>query len=247
MNLKLREEILRHSYKYGLTHIASALSQCDYIEELFTKKLVVPYRDKMVFGKVFGAQAYYLVWKKLGYLNDFPKMECLPFVKHEEVPFIDFAEYSIGNGLGVASGIALTTDKMVWVNLSDSVLQMGNTLEAIQFIGHNCIKNMLVTIDLNGGQVTGRTEDILPVEPVVDFFKSYEWDVHFDLTEFKVGGRPKVFIMRTKKGWGVKSMEENIKKWHYKKIETYEELQSLVKELQANHEKKSTHIFESVK
>lgn len=230
MNLELREEILRHSYKYGLTHIASALSQADYIHELFTKKLVVPYRDRMVFGKVFGAQAYFLTWKKLGYLDN---IEGIHFVKHEEIPFVDFAEYSLGNGLGVATGIAMTTDQMVWVNLSDSVLQMGNTLEAIQFIGHNCLKNILVTVDLNGGQVTGKTEDILTVEPVIDFFKGYNWDVNFDLSDFKMGDRPKVFIMRTKKGQGVKSMEENIRKWHYKKIETYEELQSLVAELRA--------------
>lgn len=226
----IREELLRYTYKNNLTHVASALSQVDYINELFTKKLVVPYEDKIVIGKVFGAQAYWVVWKKLGYID---QIENKGFVKHEEVPFVDFAEYTLGNGLGVATGIAMTTDKKVWVNISDGALQMGNTLEAIQFIGHNCIKNIMLTVDFNGGQVTGKTDDVLTVEPVIDFFKGYGWDVEFDLTNFKLGDRPKVFIMRTTKGNGIKSIEQDIRKWHYKKIETYEELQSLVAELQA--------------
>lgn len=229
--MNLREELLRHSYKYRLTHIASALSQLDYLEELFTKQLVVPYRDKIVIGKVFGGQSYFLIWKKLGYLDNLPNLECLPVVKHDEIPFIDFAEFSIGNALGVAAGIAMTTDKMIWTNISDSALQMGNTLEAVQFCGHNRLKNMLVTVDMNNGQVTGKTEDILPVEPVVDFFRNYGWDVNFDLENFKVGDRPKVFILRNKKGKGIESIEKDIRKWHYKKIETYAELQSLVEEL----------------
>jgi transketolase len=230
--MTIKEEILRHSYKNGLTHIMSAMSHANYIEELFTRKLVVPYRDKIVIGKVFGAQAYYLVWKKLGYLDDYPGT-CLPFVTHEEIPFVDFAEYTLGNGLGVAAGIALTTNKLVWVNLSDAVLQMGNTLEAIQFIGHQGLKNMLVTIDMNGAQVTGQTEDICPCEPVVDFFKGYNWDVQYDLANFEIGDRPKIFIMRSKKGEGVKSIEEDLRTWHYGKIQSYEQLETFVSELRA--------------
>ena len=224
-----REEILRYSYNNNLTHIASALSQADYIDQLFTNKLVVPYRDKIVIGKVFGAQSYLLTWKRLGYLEHISQYY---FIQHEQIPFVDFAEYTLGNSLGVAAGIAIANpDKLVWVNISDGALQMGNTLEAIQFIGHNQIKNIQLTIDYNGGQVTGAVDDVLTVEPVVGMFAGYKWDVHSTLDEFGVGERPKVFVMRNKKGNGIKSMEENIRKWHYKKIESYEELQSLVVEL----------------
>jgi transketolase len=229
--MNIREEILRLSYKNGLTHIASALSQADYIDELFTKNLVVPYRDKIVLGKVFGSQAYLLVWKKLGYINN---TDGIGFIKHTDMPFVDFGEHTLGNGLGVAAGIAMACpDKMVWVNISDGALQMGNTLEAIQFIGHNKLKNIMLTVDYNGGQVTGKVDDILTVEPVIGFFKEYGWGVYdSDLTEFGVTDKPKVFIMRNAKGKGVKSIEENIRLWHYKKIDSYEELQSLVQELQ---------------
>jgi transketolase len=230
--MNLKEQILRHSYKNKLTHIASALSQADYIDELFTKKLVVPYRDKIVLGKVFGSQAYLLVWKKLGYIDI---IDGIGFIKHTDVPFVEFGEHTLGNGLGVAAGIAIAQpDELVWVNISDGALQIGNTLEAIQFIGHNKIKNVMLTIDYNGGQVTGQTADILNVEPVIELFRNYGWGVYdSDLREFGITDRPKVFVMRNRKGCGVKSMEENIRKWHYRQIETYEELQSLVAELQA--------------
>jgi transketolase len=228
--MNLKEQILRHSYKNGLAHIPSALSQVDYIDQLFSTKLVVPYRDKIVIGKVFGSQSYLLVWKKLGYIDN---IEGIKFIKHSDIPFVDFGEYTLGNALGVAAGIAMTTDQLVWVNISDGALQTGNTLEAIQFIGHNKIKNLMVTVDYNGGQVTGKVDDILTVEPVINFFKGYGWGVYdSDLTEFNITDRPKVFIMRNPKGKGVKSMEDHIKKWHYKKIDSYEELQSLVAELE---------------
>lgn len=204
--MNIREEILRHSYKNKLTHIASALSQADYIDELFTKKLVVPYRDKIIFGKVFGSQAYLLVWKKLGYIEN---ADGIGFIKHTDIPFVDFGEHTLGNALGVAAGVAIACpDQLVWVNISDGALQMGNTLEAIQFIGHHKIKNIMLTIDYNGGQVTGRTADILNTEPVIDFFKNYGWNVYdTDLTEFGITDRPKVFVMRNPKGKGVKSEE----------------------------------------
>jgi len=227
--IQLRKDLLEFSYKHGLAHIPSALSMLDYVNHLFTNKLVTP-DDKIVIGKPFGAQAYYLIWKKLGYLDNIDDLSIA--IKHEEIPFVTLGEETLGNSLGIAAGIAMTTDKLVWVNLTDATLQMGITLEAIQFIGHNQLKNILVTVDYNGSQVTGHTDDIMPVGPVVNLFENYGWEVHDSLNSFSIGNRPKVFIMKTKKGHGIPSMEKDIKKWHYRKITTLEELQSLVAELQ---------------
>jgi transketolase len=232
MNKDRIEALLRFSYKNKTTHIASALSQLDFIYELFTKKLVVPYRDKIILGKAFGSQSMLMAWKETGYLDN---IDTYGFARHGDIPFVDFSEYTLGNAMGVACGVAMAApDKLVWCHISDGALQMGNTLEAIQFIGHNNIKNVLVTVDYNGGQVTGDLNKILTVEPVVDLFKGYGWDVYdSNLTHFNVGDKPKVFIMRTRKGQGVPSIEKDIRKWHYKSIESYEELQSLVAELRA--------------
>jgi transketolase len=225
----MKAELLKYSFKRKMAHIPSALSMFDYVYELFTKKLVTP-DDKIVIGKPFGAQTYYLIWKQLGYLDNIDNLN--PALKHEEIDFVDYSEETIGDSLGIAAGIAMTTDKLVWVNLSDATLQMGATLEAIQFIGQNQLKNILVTVDLNGGQVTGNIDDIITVTPVIEMFRNYNWDVYYDLNNFSIENKPKVFIMKTVKGSGVPTMEKDIKKWHYRKIETSEELQSLVLELQ---------------
>ena len=234
----MKKELLEYSFEQGLSHIPSAMSMVDYLDILFTDKFVTP-EDHILLGKPFGAQAYYLIWRKLGYLN---KIEHLSAgVKHDEVEFVDYSEETMGNALGVAAGIAMTTDKRVWVNLSDATLQMGNALEAIQFIGHNQLKNVFVTIDYNNAQVTGHVDDILSVHPCIQFFKEYGWftqqvDGH-DKSALRntfdnlVDTLPNAVFCHTRKGHGVREIEKDIRKWHYKKIETLDELQSLVAEL----------------
>jgi transketolase N-terminal domain/subunit len=116
---------------------------------------------------------------------------------------------------------------------------MGNTLEAIQFIGKHQL-NIFVTIDYNNSQVTGNCSDIIPIEPVFEFFKNNGWNIviqdNESITEnikfcYNING-PSVLVIKTKKGNGFKSIKRNIKKWHYKKIESEIELQLLVQELQ---------------
>lgn len=239
--MSLKRELLEYSYQNKLSHIASAMSMIDYVDVLFSDQHVVPYRDHIVIGKPFGAQAYYLVWRNLGHLG---KIEDLSVgVKHDEIFFVDYGEETMGNALGVAAGIAMTSDKRVWVNISDAALQMGNTLEAIQFIGHNNLRNVLLTIDYNNAQVTGNVKDILKVSPTIQFFKEYGWftqevDGHdkqkiTDVCNNVVETLPNVLFLHTKKGHGVPSIETDIKKWHYRKIETLNELQLLVAELPA--------------
>ena len=236
----MKKELLEYSFEQGLSHIPSAMSMIDYLDVLFSDQFVVP-DDHILLGKPFGAQAYYLVWRKLGYLDNIEHLGA--GVKHDEIEFVDYSEETMGNALGVAIGIAMTTDKRVWVNLSDATLQMGNALEAIQFIGHNRLKNIFVTIDYNNAQVTGHVNNILTVHPCIQFFKEYGWftqevDGH-DKIKLKTtfdnlaDTLPNVVFCHTRKGHGVRSIEKDIRKWHYKKIETLIELQSLAAELRA--------------
>jgi transketolase len=235
----MKRQLLEYSYQNGLSHIASAMSMLDYVDVLFTEKVVTP-DDVIVIGKPFGAQAYYIIWRRFGFLDNIENLSV--GVKHDEIAFVDYSEETMGNALGVAIGIAMTTDKRVWVNISDAALQMGNTLEAIQFIGHNNIKNIFLTVDYNDAQVTGNISDVLKIKPTIQFFKEYSWFVQevdgHDKTKIlaaynnAVDTVPNVYIFHTQKGHGVKSIEQDIKKWHYRKIETQTELQLLVQELQ---------------
>lgn len=229
----MRKRLLEHSYEKGLSHIPSALSMLDYVYVLFDKGYVTK-DDKIIIGKPFGAQAYYQVW-------DLLDKELSIGVKHDEIDFVDFGEETMGNALGVAIGVAMATDKKVWVNITDGALQMGPTLEALQFIGQHKPKNLLVTIDYNGSQVTGKTRDILNTDSVIMMMRTLgvnfidcDGHDHEQLIKSynKINGCS-IILCRTEKGHGVKSFTEDLKKWHYRKIETKEELQSLVAELPA--------------
>ena len=227
-------KLLEHSYEKGLSHIPSALSMLTYIDVLFRYEFVKPYRDKIVLGKPFGAQTYYLLWKELGYLQLINNLSV--GVKHDEIDFVDYGEETMGNALGVAAGIAMTTPQKVWVNLTDATLQMGSTLEAIQFIGHRRLNNIVVTVDYNDMQVCGKTSDIVPVAPVIRFLNDNGWKVEIidghntkQLREdFKsmdtkwvneCDHRPIVYICKTIKGYGVSYMEQDPVNWHYKKLD----------------------------
>lgn len=228
----LRDELLRYSYEKKLTHIPSALSMSTYVEFLFENKVIVPYRDKIVLGKPFGSQTYYLLWKKMGLLKEIDNLSV--GVKHNEIDFVDYREETMGNALGVGAGIALSNkDKRVWVNITDATLQMGSTLEAIQYIGHNCVNNILLTIDNNNYQVTGKTSIVLDIEPIITLSQNYNWHVitvdgHCkDTISKKLNNldkikKPILINFLTKKGNGVKYMENDPVKWHYKTIDNDE-------------------------
>lgn len=234
------QQLLEYSYANKLSHIPSALSMLDYVDVLFSEGYVT-LDDGIVIGKPFGAQAYYLVWRELGYLDNIEQLSV--GVKHNEILFVDYGEETMGNAVGVATGIAMASGCRIWVNISDAALQMGNTLEALQFIGHNRISNVFVTVDYNNSQVTGNIDDILKVDPIVDMCRAYGWHVQQtnghdrDAIRHVCGNlsqsEPNIVFFETHKGHGVKAMEQDIRKWHYRKIETLTELQSLVAELAA--------------
>ena len=217
------KELLKYSFENNLAHIPSALSMLDYISVVFN---YIKKSDNIIIGKPFGAQTYYLVWKQLGWLKDIQNLHM--GVKHDEIEFVLYSEETIGNALGVAAGVSLASDKKTYVNISDAALQMGNTLEAIQFIGQHNL-DVLVTVDYNGSQVTGNTKDIIDVTAVIEFFKNNSFKtyitdghdkdkIHAVLKEVIDFKEPTVIFFKTKKGYPFKEMMDNIKQWHYRKL-----------------------------
>jgi len=210
------KEILNYSIKHNLKHIPSALSQYSYLKHI----LPVVKDFKIVIGKPFGAQAYYCIWDKMYKLR-----ENLGYgIKHEELAFIEYGDETIGNALGIASGIALCQDVPVYCNISDGCFQMGPTLEAIQFVGKHQQK-ILLTIDCNEFQLTGSTDDIIGItaEKISQHFKIYGWNIQTleDINSLKY---PSVMIFKTKKGQGVKEMVENPQYWHYKQLNNIDDI-----------------------
>ena len=153
---ELASDILEYSYEHKLGHLPSALSQAQYLHILLQKLLDFEWFA----GKQFGAQAFFCIYNKMTQEQRYIKKLIDPALISDYVPPVlcnlnsefRYVEKTLGNALGNAIGYAMTTDKPVWVNLPDSVFQMGATLEAIQLIGRLNIRNLFITIDANGVQ-----------------------------------------------------------------------------------------------
>lgn len=228
------KNLLKYSIKHNLRHIPSALSQYSYL------KLLLPmldyYNQNIVIGKPFGSQAYYTIWEDLGLLH--PDKEFSYGIKHDEIGYVNFSEETLGNALGVASGIELANKKKTYVNLSDGALQMGPTLEAIQFIGKHK-QNIFCTVDFNGMQLTGDTQSIMGINMfnIESMFRIHGWQtimtdtrcinekgIKMSIERALSSNNPVVLIFKTSKGQGVEEMEKDPVKWHYKELKDINEI-----------------------
>lgn len=151
---------------------------------------------------------------------------------HEHLPGIRIASGSLGQGLSVAIGAALTKklkkdNCLVYSLHGDGELQEGQIWEAAMFAPHNKVDNLIATIDYNGQQIDGPTETVLSLGNLKAKWEAFGWDVMEmngnDLTDvirvlelakaktFK--GKPIMILMQTNMGHGVDFMMGS-HKWH---------------------------------
>lgn len=151
----------------------------------------------------------------------------------EGLPGIRVASGSLGQGLSVAIGAALAKkldndSHIVYTLHGDGEMQEGQIWEAAMFAAHNKIDNLIATIDLNGQQIDGPTNQVLCIDDLGQKFKAFGWKViycedgnHFenvlsnlqDAKQLLGKGSPVVMIMNTVMGKGVDFME-GTHKWH---------------------------------
>lgn len=152
---------------------------------------------------------------------------------HEGLPGIRVASGSLGQGLSVAIGAALSKklnhdSSLIYALLGDGELQEGQNWEAIMFATGNDVDNLIVTIDFNGQQIDGATQDVLSLGNLEEKFQSFGWKVLInnqgnDLWAVKEGlenavkeskkSKPVVIIMKTEMGNGVDFMMHS-HQWH---------------------------------
>jgi transketolase len=101
---------------------------------------------------------------------------------HEGLPGVRIASGSLGQGLSVAIGAAeakkLNKDKNLIYSLhGDGELQEGQNWEAIMYASANKIDNLIATVDLNGKQIDGSTDDVLPMGSLKTKFEAFDWKV----------------------------------------------------------------------
>ena len=151
---------------------------------------------------------------------------------HEGLPGIRIASGSLGQGLSVACGAAQAKklngdDRRVFVLMGDGELEEGQNWEAIMYAAHHKIDNLIGIVDHNGQQIDGSTAEIGGLGDLRSKFEAFGWHVlqadgnNFDtllpaLDQALAAtgqGRPVMFIMDTKMGFGVDFMMEG-HKWH---------------------------------
>jgi len=151
---------------------------------------------------------------------------------HEHLPGIRVASGSLGQGMSVAIGAALAKklngdDHMVYSLHGDGELDEGQNWEAIMFAGSKGIDNLISTIDWNGQQIDGTTENVMNLGSLHKKFEAFNWDVMeiegndmdavvagFAEAKSRTGkGKPVVMLMKTIMGKGVSFMEGH-HEWH---------------------------------
>jgi len=151
---------------------------------------------------------------------------------HENLPGIRIASGSLGQGLSVAIGAALTkklnNDKNLVFSLhGDGELQEGQIWEAAMFAPHNKVDNLIATIDVNGQQIDGPTETVLSSGNLRAKWEAFGWEVlemngndmedvirGLELAKTKAfKGKPIMILMQTDMGYGVDFMM-GTHKWH---------------------------------
>ena len=153
---------------------------------------------------------------------------------HEGLPGIRVASGSLGQGLSVGIGTALTKklngDKhLVYTLHGDGELQEGQIWEAVMFAAHHKVDNLIATVDYNGQQIDGGLEDVMSLGDLAGKWKAFGWlvlemnghdfdDMRSTLAEAKMltgQGKPVVILMTTDMGHGVDFMS-GTHEWHGK-------------------------------
>lgn len=245
---QVRRDILRMVHNVQSGHPGGSLGCTDLLVSLFfnimkrKEKFDMNGKDEDIFFLSNGhiSPVFYSVLSRSGYfeineLNTFrelnSRLQGHP-ATHEGLPGIRIASGSLGQGLSVSIGSALTkklnNDKsLVYVLMGDGELQEGQIWEAAMFASHNKINNLIGIIDYNGQQIDGPVDEINSLLNLKEKFKSFGWntflcDGHnfenllktFDDAKKRLkDNKPVVVIMKTIMGKGVDFME-NSHKWH---------------------------------
>ena len=249
--IQVRRDILRMVHKVNSGHPGGSLGCAEFFVSLFFDQLefTLPFKidgkneDIFFLSNGHISPVFYSVLARRGFfpieeLNTFrlinSRLQGHP-TTHEGLPGIRVASGSLGQGLSVAIGSALTKKldkdpKTVFVLMGDGELQEGQNWEAIMYAAANKVDNLIATIDLNGRQIDGNTDDVLDLGDLNNKFISFGWEVielnngnsinevinKIKIAKTKLGyGKPIVILMKTEMGNGVDFMM-NTHAWHGK-------------------------------
>lgn len=245
---QIRRDIVRMVHGVQSGHPGGSLGCTDFLTALFFHTMKHDRQFKMdgvgedLFFLSNGhiSPVYYSVLSRSGY---FDKQELASFRKlntrlqghpttHEDLPGVRIASGSLGQGMSVAIGAALTKKfnndpHLIFSLHGDGELQEGQIWEAVMFAAHNKVDNLIATVDWNGQQIDGPTSKVLSLDNLHDKFKAFNWTVLdmngndmedvvavLDKAKSMTGqGKPICIMMKTEMGKGVDFMEGS-HEWH---------------------------------
>lgn len=241
--LILRRKIIDALWRAQAGHPGGSLSAVEVLVALYFRVMRVDpadplweKRDRFVLSKGHASTAFYVVLHERGYfdadvLATYDEIgSCLQAHPDCRTPGVDMPSGSLGQGLSAGLGMALGArlkefDSRVFVLLGDGELNEGQCWEAILAAPKFRLGNLTAIVDCNKVQLSGRVEDVMPLEPLGDKWRAFNWDViEVDghsvpaiVAGLKKAGesaeRPTVILAHTVKGKGVSFMEDT-HKWH---------------------------------
>jgi transketolase len=196
--IQVRRDILRMVHAVNSGHPGGSLGCTEFFVALYQKLMDrKPGFDMDGIGEDLFflsnghiSPVFYSVLARSGY---FPVSELATFRKidsrlqghpttHEGLPGVRIASGSLGQGMSVAIGAAqakkLNKDNHIVYSLhGDGELQEGQNWEAIMYASAKKVDNLISTIDLNGKQIDGSTDEVLPMGSIKAKFEAFDWDV----------------------------------------------------------------------
>ena len=251
LTIQVRRDILRMVHKVNSGHPGGSLGCTELFVVLYFNQMeyTLPFsmdgknEDLFFLSNGHISPVFYSVLARKGFfpvkeLNSFrlinSRLQGHP-TTHEGLPGVRIASGSLGQGLSVAIGAALSKKlnndpKTIYVLMGDGELQEGQNWEAIMFAAGKKIDNLIAIIDLNGKLIDGKTDDVLPMGSLKDKFIAFGWNVHeiengnsipllikkIQLAKSDLGSKkPIVLLMKTEMGNGVDFMMHT-HAWHGK-------------------------------
>jgi transketolase len=216
-----------------------------------------PDRDRFILSKGHAAVGLYPLLADLGFfdpavLDTYTRLGS-PLGDHPDmrkIQGVDFSSGSLGHGLSVGVGMALAArviqrDYRVYVLLGDGEMDEGQVWEAAMSASHFKLGNLVAIVDRNRVSVDGDTSEVMTIEPLVDKWAAFGWQVRevdgHDLEELldcfadlpgHDSEQPTVIIARTVAGKGVSFMEDRFE-WHLGHLAPEDRARALA-ELEAN-------------
>jgi len=241
----VRYRLIEISHRAQTAHLAGALSCVDLLVALYWTRLRAdpanpadPARDRLIFSKGHAVSALYTVLAMRGY---FPEARLVDYNREgaglpeqpapHGVPGVEWATGSLGHGLGVGLGVALAAQIQgstyrTYVLMSDGECQEGSVWEAAMLAPKLGLGSLTVMIDFNKWQATGRSTEIMQMEPLAEKWHAFGWNacevdghdlsaIVSALHQENPADKPLAIVAHTVKGRGVSFIEDD-NNWHYR-------------------------------